>query len=165
MAVSQIEATLKPYNTYIPPINSRRTQDRPLNSLDEVQNWVQLHRPNVTNDRACANLEFLCTLNTPSPKRLKYLLELCKKKKPCHFRNTLLETQEILCIPLSFITGRRRAIWRTEEAGGYELSRRNLLRCASNAGKYGQPTSWPRRAALTAKRTLTGERSGPKKRG
>jgi len=36
MVVFQVEPTLKPYDTYVPPMNSHRTQDGPLNSLDEV---------------------------------------------------------------------------------------------------------------------------------
>jgi len=51
MAVSQIEHTCKPYDTYLPPINSHRTQDRSPNCLDEVQNWMQLHRPDIIDDR------------------------------------------------------------------------------------------------------------------
>jgi hypothetical protein len=72
MAVSQVEPTLEPYNTCLPPLNSHRAQDRPLNSLDEVHKWIQLHRPDATDDRECENLEFLCTLNTPSPERMRY---------------------------------------------------------------------------------------------
>ena len=74
MTVSQIKPTLKPSNTYLLSVNSRRTQDSSLNSPDEVQNWMQLHRPNVNDDRDCGNLEFLCTLNTQSPERMQYLL-------------------------------------------------------------------------------------------
>jgi len=67
MAVSQVEPTLKqPYNTYLPPLNSHWAQDGQLNSLDEVHKWMQLHTPDATEDRECGNLEFLCTLNTPS---------------------------------------------------------------------------------------------------
>jgi len=74
---------------------------------------MRLHRPAATDGRACGNLEFLCTLNTPSPERMRYLLDLCKAKKTAHLRRTLLETQDLLCIPLSFwegachLTGRR----------------------------------------------------------
>ena len=105
MAVSQIEPTLEPYNTYLPPFNSHRTQDGPLNSLDQVNKWMQLHRPDVTDDRKCGNLEFLCTLNTPSPKRMRYLLEICKENQTTHLRRTLLEIQDLLRIPLSFWEG------------------------------------------------------------
>ena len=78
MAVSQVEPTLKPYENYLPPLNSHRVQDAPLNNLDEVHKWMQLHRLAATDDRECGNLEFLCTLNTPSLKRMRYLLHLCK---------------------------------------------------------------------------------------
>jgi len=54
-----------------------------------------------------------------------FLLELCKEKKILHLRRTLLETQDLLHIPLSFKAGRGRATRRTEEADGYELSLRN----------------------------------------
>ena len=105
MVVSQVEPTLKLYNTYLPPLNSHRAQDGPLNILDEVHKCMQLHRPNVTDDRECGNLEFLCTLNTPSPERMRYFLEPCKEKKTAHLRRTLSETQDLLCIPLSFWEG------------------------------------------------------------
>ena len=105
MAVSQVESTLKLYDTYLPPLNSHRVQDAPLNNLDEVHKWMQLHRPAATDDRECGNLEFLCTLNTPSPERMRYLLDLCKDKKTAHLRRTLLETQDLLRIPISFWEG------------------------------------------------------------
>jgi len=146
MAVSQIEPTLKPYDTYLPPLNSRRTQDGPLNSLDEVQSWTQLHRPKDTEDRECGNLEFLCTLNTPSPERLKYLLQLCKEKKL--LISGVLPWRHRTCLSPS---GRERPTRRTEEDGGYELSRKSSLRDALNAGEYGQRFSWPTKAAQTAK--------------
>jgi len=76
MAISQVEPTLKPYDTYLPHLNSHRVQDAPLNNLDGVHNWMRLHRPAATDDRACGNLQFLCTLNTPSPERMRYLLDL-----------------------------------------------------------------------------------------
>jgi len=98
-------STLKPYDTYLPPLNSQRVQDAPLNNLDEVHKWMQLHRPEATGDRECGNLEFLCTLNTPYPERMKYLLDLCKEKRTAHLRCTLLETQDLLRIPLSFWEG------------------------------------------------------------
>ena len=53
MAVSQVEPTLKPYNTYLPPLNSHRAPDGPLNSLGTVRKWMQLHRPDATDDREC----------------------------------------------------------------------------------------------------------------
>jgi len=84
MAVSQVEPTSKPYETYIPPLNPHRLQDAPLNNLDWVHNWMQLHRPEATDDRECGNLEFLCTLNTPSLERMRYLLDLCKDKRTAH---------------------------------------------------------------------------------
>ena len=98
MAISQVEPILKPYDTYLPPLNSHRVQDAPLNSFDGIHNWMRFHRPAATDDRACGNLEFLCTLNTPSPKKMRCLLDLCK----VHLRRTLLETQDLLRIPLSF---------------------------------------------------------------
>jgi len=45
MAVSQVEPTLKPYDTYLPPLISHRVQDAPLNNLDEVNEWMQLQLP------------------------------------------------------------------------------------------------------------------------
>jgi len=102
MAISQDEPTLKPYDTYLPPLNSHRVQDTPLTNLDEVHNWMRLHRPTATDDRECGNLEFLCTLNTPSPERMRYLLDLCEAKKTAHLQCILLETQDLLRIPLSF---------------------------------------------------------------
>ena len=36
---------------------------------------------------------------------MRYLLELCKEKKTAHLRRTLSETQDLLCIPLSFWEG------------------------------------------------------------
>jgi len=103
MAVFQVEPTLKPYDNYLHPLNSHRVQDQ--NNLDEVHNWMQLRRPAATDDRECGNLEFLCTLNTPSPERIRYLLDLCKDKKTAHLRRTLLETQDLLRIPRSFWEG------------------------------------------------------------
>jgi len=105
MAISQVELTLQPCDTYLPVFNSHQTQDGPLNNFDEVHKWMQLHRPDATNDNECGNLEFLCTLNTASPERMMYLLELCKEKKTAHLRRTLLETQDLLRIPLSFWEG------------------------------------------------------------
>jgi len=101
MAISQFEPTLKPYDTYLSPLNSHRVQDAPLKNLDEVYNWMRLHRPAATDH----NLEFLCTLSTPSPERMRYLLDLCKDQKTAHLRRTLLETQDLLRIPLSFWEG------------------------------------------------------------
>ena len=100
MAISQVGPTLKPYDTYLPPLNSHRVQDVPHNNLDGVHNWMQLHRPAATDDRA-----ILVLSNTPSPERMKYLLDLCKAKKTAHLRRTLLETQDLLRIPLSFWEG------------------------------------------------------------
>jgi len=51
MEVSQVEPTLKPYNTYLPSLNLHRAEDGPLNSFDEVHKWVQLHRLDATGDR------------------------------------------------------------------------------------------------------------------
>jgi len=50
MAISQVEPALKPYDTYLPPLNSHRVQDAPLNNLDGVHNWMRLHRPAVLTD-------------------------------------------------------------------------------------------------------------------
>ena len=61
-----------------PLMNSHRVQDAPLNNLDEVHKWMQLHKPEATDDMECGNLEFLYTLNTPSPERMRHLLDLCK---------------------------------------------------------------------------------------
>jgi len=112
MAVSQVEPTLNPYDTYLPPLNSHRVQDAPLNNLDEVHKWMQLHRPEATDNRECGNLDFLCTVNTPSPERMRYLWErmrylwdLCKDKRTAHLRRTLLVTQDLLRIPFSFWEG------------------------------------------------------------
>jgi len=105
MAVSQVEPTLKPYDSYLPPLYSHRVQDAPLNNLDEVHKWMQLYRLEATDDMECGNLEFLCTLNTPSPERMRYLLDLCKDKRTAHLRRTLLETQDLLRIPLFFWEG------------------------------------------------------------
>ena len=66
---------------------------------------MQLHRPEATDDRECGNLEFLCTLNTPSPERMRYLLDLCKDKRTAHLRRTLLVNQDLLRIPFSFWEG------------------------------------------------------------
>jgi len=66
---------------------------------------MRLHRPAATDDREYGNLEFSCTLNTPSPERMRYLLDLCKEKKTAHLRRTLLEAQDLLRIPLSFWEG------------------------------------------------------------
>ena len=107
MAVSQIEPTLKPYDTNLPPVNSRWTQDSSLNSPDEVQNWMQLHRPRVNDDRDCGNLEFLCTLNTPGdPQRECSTSSSSVKKRETFFlRCTLLEVKDLLRMPLSFWEG------------------------------------------------------------
>jgi len=66
---------------------------------------MRLHRLAATDNRECGNLEFLCTLNTPFPERMRYLLDLCKDKKTAHLRRTLLETQDLLRILLSFWEG------------------------------------------------------------
>jgi len=52
MATSQIEPTLEPYDTYLPPINSRRLQDSPLNNLEEVAEWMHQHRPGDIDNRS-----------------------------------------------------------------------------------------------------------------
>ena len=36
MAISQVEPTHKPHDTYLPPLNLHWAQDAPLNNLDEV---------------------------------------------------------------------------------------------------------------------------------
>jgi len=41
MAVAQIEPILKPYDTYLPPLNCKRLQDSPLDNLSVVQAWMQ----------------------------------------------------------------------------------------------------------------------------
>jgi len=99
IAISQVEPTLKPYDTYLPPLDSHQVQDAPLNNLDEVHKWMQLHRPEAMDDRECGNVEFLCTLNTSYPERMKYLLDLCKETRTAHLRRTLFETQDLLRIP------------------------------------------------------------------
>jgi len=143
MAISPVEPILKAYDTYLPPLNSHRVQDAPLNNLDWVHNWLQLHRPAATDDRECRNLEFLCTLNTPSAERMRYLLDLCKDKKTAHLRRTLLETQDLLRIPLSFWKG---ASHQTDRGlvGASSPSLKNSPRSAASAKEFGQPTSWPR---------------------
>jgi len=105
MAVAQIEPTLKPYVTYLPPVNSRRIQDSPPNCLDKVHSWMLLHRPQDVDNRECGSLEFLCTLNILSSERLQYLLRLCKEKRTCLLRRTLLEGKDLLQMPLSFWKG------------------------------------------------------------
>jgi len=128
MTVSQVEPTLKLYETYLPPLNPHRAQDGPFDSLDEVHKWVQLHRPDVADDRKCGNLEFLCTLNTPFPEKTRYLLELYKEKKTSHLRRILLETQDLLRIPLSFWEG---ASFQTDRGGWWvrALSRELTSKC------------------------------------
>ena len=54
MAISQVEPTLKPYDTYLSPLNSHRVQDAPLKNLDEVYNWMRLHRPAATDHKNAA---------------------------------------------------------------------------------------------------------------
>ena len=105
VAISQVEPTLKPYDIYLSPLNLHRVQNAPLNNLDEAHNCMRLDRPAATDDRECGNVEFLCTLNTPSPERMRYLLDLYKEKKTAHLRRTLLETHDLLRIPLSFWEG------------------------------------------------------------
>jgi len=148
VAISQVEATLKPYDIYIPPLNSHRVQDAPLNNLDEVHKWMQLHRPEATDDRECGNLKFLCTLKTPSPERIKYSLDLCKEKRTADPRRTLLQPQDLLRIPLSFWEG---VSHQTDRGGWYELSLKYSLRNAASANEFGQRSSWPRKDAPTAK--------------
>jgi len=104
MAVAQIEPTLKPYDTYLPPINSRRLQDSPLNNLEEVAAWMHLHRPEDTDEGSTGNLEFLCEMNTLSLKRFAYLLQLCQNKRTTQLRKTLLEQQDLIRMPCSFWT-------------------------------------------------------------
>ena len=89
---------------------------------------MQLHRPNATDDRECGNLEFLCTLNTSSPERMRYLLELCKEKKTAHLRRTLLGTQDLLRIPLPFWEG---ASHQTDRGGWWvrDLSEELTSKC------------------------------------
>jgi len=111
MVISQVEPTLKPYDTYLHPLNSHRAQDGPLNNLAEVHKWMKLHRPDATDDKECGNLEFLCTLNTPSPERMRYLLELCKEKKPAHLRRTLSRLKIFYASPSP--SGKGRATRRT----------------------------------------------------
>ena len=107
------------------------------------------------------NLEFLCTLNTPSPERMRDLLDLCKAKKTAHLRRTLLETQDLLRIPLSF--GKVHAIRRVEGVGGCELSLKNSPRSAASANEFGQPTSWPRTDAPTVRRAQVKGRPRPRR--
>jgi len=40
--IFQVEPTLKPYDTYLPPLNSHRAQDAPPNNLEGVYNWMRL---------------------------------------------------------------------------------------------------------------------------
>ena len=105
MAIFQVKPILRLFDTYLTPLNSHRVQDAPLNNLDEVHKWMQVHRLEDMDDKQNGNLEFLCNLSTPSPERMKYLLDLCKEKRTVHLRRTLLETQDLLRIPLSFWVG------------------------------------------------------------
>ena len=141
MAISQVEPILKPYDTYLSPWNSHRVQDAPLNNLDKVRNWMQVHRPAATDNRECGNLEFLCTPNTPSPERMRYLLDLCKDKKTAHLRRTLLETQDLLHIPLSFWEG---ASHQTNRGGWWVRALSEELTSKCGKCKRIWPTSWPR---------------------
>jgi len=102
MATSQIEPTLRPYDMYLPPINSRRLQDSPLNNLEEVKAWMRCHRPGDIDNRASGNLEYLYEMNTPSPDRLLYLLQLCQSNRTAQLRKPLLELQDLLRMPGSF---------------------------------------------------------------
>jgi len=115
-------------DTYLPPLDSHRVRDAPLNNLDGVHNWMRLERPAATDDRACGNLKFLCTLNTSSPERMRYLLDPCKAKKTAHLRRPLLETQDLLRIPLSFWEG---ACQQTSRGGWWvrALSEKLTSRC------------------------------------
>jgi len=80
--------------------------------------------------------QFLCTLNTPSPERMRYLLNICKDKKTTHPQCTLLETQDLLRIPLSFWEG---ASHQTSRGGWWvrALSEELTWKC----GKFKQ--IWP----------------------
>jgi len=102
MATSQIEPTLRPYDMYLPPINSRRLQDSPLNNLEEVKAWMRCHRPGDIDNRASGNLEYLYEMNTPSPDCLLYLLQLCQSNRTAQLRKPLLEQQDLLRMPGSF---------------------------------------------------------------
>jgi len=102
MATSQIEPTLRPYDMYLPSINSRRLQDSPLNNLEEVKAWMRRHRPGEIDNRASGNLEFLYEMNTPSPDGLLYLLQLCQSSRTAQLRKPLLEQQDLLRMPGSF---------------------------------------------------------------
>ena len=75
MAISQVEPTLKPYDTYLPPLNSHRVQDATLNNLDEAHRWMQLLRPEATDDREYGNPEFLCTLKHSIPRKNEVSIE------------------------------------------------------------------------------------------
>jgi len=68
MAIPQVEPTLKPYDVYLPPLNSHRVQDAPLNNLDGVHNWMRLHRPAATDDMSCGNLDFFVHSERSIPK-------------------------------------------------------------------------------------------------
>jgi len=98
MATSQIKPTLRPYDMYLPPINSRRLQDSPLINLKEVKAWMRRHRPGEIDNRASGNLE----MHTPSPDRLLYHLQLCQSNRTAQLRKTLLKQQDLLRMPGSF---------------------------------------------------------------
>ena len=64
---------------------------------------MQLHRQDeVDANRDCGNIEFQCTLNTPSLERLWHLLQLCKSKRTAQLRHTLLDKRDLLRMPISF---------------------------------------------------------------
>jgi len=164
MAVSQVEPTLKPYDNYIPPLNSHRVQDAPLNILDEVHKWMQLHRPAATDDRECGNLEFLCTLKTPSPETMRHLLDLCKDQRTTHLRRTLLETQDLLRIPLSFWEG---ASHQTDRGGWWvrAFSEEPTSKCGRLKCRRIWPAhSWLRTDAPAARRALFKGRPRPRRK-
>jgi len=138
MAISQVEPTLKPYDTYLPPLNSHRVQDVPLNNLDEAHNWMRLHRPAATDDRECGNLKFLCTLNTPSPERMMYLLDLCRIRK--QLICDALSSRPKTCCASPSPSGKGQTIRGVEGVGGCELSLKNSPRSAASSIEFGQPT-------------------------
>ena len=161
MAISQVEPTLKPYDTYLPPLNSHRVQDEPLNNLDEVHNWMRRHRPAARDDRECGNMEFLCTLSTPAPKRMRYLLDLCKERNQPIY--DALSSRPKTCCAFPSPLGKVHAIRRVEGVGGCELSLKNSPRSAASANEFGQPTSWPRTEAPAARRAHVKGRPRPRR--
>jgi len=124
---------------------------------------MQFHRHDFTDYRECGNPEFLRTMNTPSPERMRYF-NSAKKTKP------LIADAPSSRHTISYATpspsGKGQATRRTEQAGGYDLCLRKFNSMCVKCRRIWPAHQLAKESCTDCKvKWLTGNRSRPVKKG